>query len=101
MVSKVVRGPDGRIWGVVEGNTYTTTRRPEHFVWKFNGWGIQLDLWNDLKRAGVESIVVRLPSGALISRMTDWERFGRIGILRPDDGEQIFLEQNHFSGVSG
>lgn len=89
----------GKRIGRIDGDTYTSHRRPEHFVRRFNGWGVQLQIWNDLKASGIQNIVMDLGTTRLFSRMTDWERFGHVATLNPDDGEQIFLERGYFMEV--
>lgn len=93
---KTVYGPNGKKWGVVSGNRYVSHRSPAHFCRVYNGWGIQLDVYNQLKDAGVTEIVIVVDGKSLHSQLEDWEKHLRIGVLNPNDGEQCFLDEFYF-----
>lgn len=95
--SKVIRGPNGKKWGIIKGTRYISFRNARHFCRKFNGWGIQLDVYNSVKEAGVTEIVMVVNGKPLRSFLADWEKHLRIGTLNPNDGEQCFLEGFYFT----
>lgn len=96
MTGYTVRGPGGRAYGTVSGQVYTSYRKAGQFCRRYHGWGIQLDILNQLKRAGIRQIVIVVDGLPMVSSIDDWDRYARIGVLNPDYGEQAFLEECHF-----
>lgn len=87
----------GRKIGVIDGNTYTSYRRPEHFCRKYNGWGIQDEVYTgEILPSGVTNIDIVVGRTTYHSLVSDWERRLRRARLRPDAGEQVFLEVTNF-----
>lgn len=89
---------DGKYWGYWDEatKTYVSRRRPEHYCRKYKGWGVQLSVFEMLKRQRCDRIVIDLPDGYRVSRFSDWVKYGRIDCLNPADGEQIFLHEKYF-----
>lgn len=88
---------EGRKVGIIDGSAYTSYRRPEHFCRKFNGWGIQDETYmKEILPSGVTDIIIVVGRTRLYSKVTDWERHLRRGMLRPDAGEQVFLDISYF-----
>ena len=58
-----IRDKKGRFLGNVINNIYYTTRRPEHFMNMFNGFGISQDILERLELFKVEWIVIRFIQG--------------------------------------
>ena len=87
----------GRKVGVVSGYTFTTYRkRDAHFCRKHGGWGINVEVFKDLKDAQVGEVVLIADGTPFQVTLADWERFGVKDTLRAEDGEQIFLSEDHF-----
>lgn len=88
----------GRKVGVIDGDTYTSYRRPEHFCRKFNGWGIQDETYTEdiLGNPVITKIVIAVGRTEYHSLVSDWERHLRRAELRPDAGEQVFLDISYF-----
>lgn len=51
----IIRYRDKMI-GETMGNVFITTRKPEHFMRKFNGFGISLIVLEQLSRRGIETV---------------------------------------------
>lgn len=47
---------NGDIKGVIEGKWYITKRKPEHFMRKYQGFGISKDILLELERRGIEDV---------------------------------------------
>lgn len=87
----------GRKVGIIDGNTYTSYRRPEHFCRKYNGWGIQDEVYtNDILPSGVTNINIVVGKTVYCSLVSDWEHHLCRAELRPDAGEQVFLGVSYF-----
>ena len=87
----------GKKVGVVSGNTFTTYRkRDAHFCRKHGGWGLNTDVFRELKDAQVAEIIVVADGATLRVSVEDWERYGVIDTLSAEDGEQTFLSEDHF-----
>lgn len=82
---------DGKYWGKTEGDTYFTRRNNNHYCRKYAGWGIQYDLFEQLKAAHIKRIIILAPDGHYLSSLENWDKHGTIDVLRFEDGEQIFL----------
>ncbi len=95
-----VVGPNGKKWGVLKGTRYISFRNANHFCRKYNGWGIQFDVYNQLKDAGVTEIIMVVGGKPLRSTLADWEKHLRVGVLNPSDGEQCFLEEFYFTELA-
>lgn len=48
----------GQAVGEVEGAVYYTTRKPEHYMVKFNGFGISEHILKELENKGVREIQI-------------------------------------------
>ena len=99
-MGQAVLGPNGKKWGIVKGNRYISFRSASHFCRKYDGWGIQLDVYNQIKDAGVTDIIMVVDKKPLLSKLADWERHLRVGVLNPNDGEQCFLEKFYFTEMA-
>jgi hypothetical protein len=87
----------GRKVGVVSGNAFTTYRtRNVHFVRKHGGWGLNTEVFKELKDAQVIEVILIADGTVYRVSLDDWERYGVIDTLSADDGEQIFLSEDHF-----
>lgn len=87
----------GRKVGIIDGSAYISHRRPEHFCRKFNGWGIQDEIYmKTILPCGLTDIIIVVGPTRYYSKVADWERHLRRGTLRPDAGEQVFLDTSYF-----
>lgn len=87
----------GRKVGVVSGYTFTTYRkRDAHYCRKHGGWGINVEVFQDLKDAQVGEIIVIADGTAYQVTLADWDRYGIRDTLSAEDGEQIFLPEDRF-----
>lgn len=74
-----------------EKRTYTKlVKEREHKMWKYNGYGIQMDVLRDLKKKGCEYILI-IEDGKVEyrSQIWDWFEVGTKGDF--GHGEQMFL----------
>lgn len=46
----------GKVKGIVEGNWYISKRRPEHFMKKFQGFGVSKQILLQLQEMGIQNI---------------------------------------------
>ncbi len=53
---------DHKIVGFVQNKVYFTDRRDEHFMIKYQGYGISEDILDKLVELGVEKVVIRTQS---------------------------------------
>ena len=95
-----IRGYFGEKWGYIEGKRYITERnRQEHYCYSKHGWGLELDVYEQLKGLGIEEIVVRCHDGRqtydLVSDIKTWKLYGVIDRLNPQFGRQIFLAEKY------
>jgi len=87
----------GRKVGVVTGYTFTTHRtRERHFARKHGGYGINVEVFDELKAGQVGEIILIADGTPYQVTLADWDRYGVRDTLSPDDGEQIFLSEGRF-----
>ena len=87
----------GRKVGVVSGMTFTTYRkRDAHFCRKHGGWGINVEVFKDLKDAQVGEVILIADGTPYQVTLADWERYGVKDTLSAEDGEQLFLSEDRF-----
>lgn len=87
----------GRKVGVVSGSTFTTYRKREyHFARRHGGWGMNIEVFKELKDGQVAEVILIADGTAYRVSLDDWERYGVVDTLNPDDGEQIFLPEDRF-----
>ena len=77
--------------GLIDGKTYVTWRKLDQECGKFNGFGIQYDLFQELKERDVTTIIIVTPDNEYTSSLSHWELKGTIATLTSHWGEQIFL----------
>lgn len=62
--------------GIIKGNTYFTRRKPNHFMRKYQGFGISYEIVVSLKKNGIEKVfVVYEGENGIISYKCDIEQF--------------------------
>ena len=76
--------------GLTDGKVYVTWRKRDQEVGRFNGFGIQYDLFRELKEREITEIHVATPDNVYISSLSHWELKGTIATIS-GFGEQIFL----------
>lgn len=99
-----ISGYFGEHWGTIEGKRYITHRvRMRHYAYKHHGYGIELDVYEQLRGLGIKTIVIRVRDGKttydLVSDISTWQRYGVIDRLRSDYGRQIFLAEKYMTRV--
>ena len=77
--------------GYVEGNTYFKDVNNKHYMFKYNGYGIQEEIFKKLVLHGTKYIQIKTKAGTLhTSDVVYWIKNGKV-----DDfghGKQIFLD---------
>ncbi|VVB54567.1 Uncharacterised protein [uncultured archaeon] len=69
-------------------------KRSEHFCRRYEGWGIAVDVFNELVKNGFTQIVLRVGLyETLTSSIELWQKQGVKDTLREDYEEQIFLPE--------
>jgi len=95
-----IKGYFGENWGYIQGKRYITNReRNKHFCYKHHGWGLELDLFEQIRGLGtIEEIVVRCSDrnqvNDFVASVQTWKIYGVVDRLRSDFGRQIFLAEN-------
>lgn len=46
----------GKAVGKIEGDTYVVQKKPEHYMIKYRGFGVSVEVLNDLKSKGIKKI---------------------------------------------
>lgn len=95
-----IYGYRGEKWGRIVARCYITERtRCEHYAYKHHGWGIELDVYEQIVCLGVKTIIVRVSEGNrrydLVSDINSWKLYGVVDRLREDFKRQIFLAEKH------
>jgi len=77
--------------GYVEGDTYTRSVRSKHFMYKYNGYGIQYNVMEQLIALGVRDVVVKTNKGISFSaQLRTWADKGKV--KDEGSGKQVFLD---------
>lgn len=92
----------GKQVGILEDDGwYYTVRDSNGYCVKHQGWGVQKEIMNELKKHhsfGI-CIISKRTGVKYMGLMCDWDRFGVPDTLRAEDGRQVFLHKNHFQAV--
>lgn len=85
--------------GFVEDNVFYREVKPEHFVLKYKGYGIQMGVFDSLWERGIEAIVITSKKFTHKASLKIWQKWGHVDDL--GHGLQIFLpiirmEKNDF-----
>ena len=87
----IIKGENGKVWGKIEGDTYFTYRRKEHFCYKYQTYGIQTDVLKRLRENKIKYICIITETKTYKSSIDNWLVGGIKDTLRLSDGEQVFL----------
>ena len=88
----------GKVIGEVSNNRYRKTVNPKkHYCRKFEGYGIQAEVFEELGELGVKKIQLRIANTNeyLISNYSAWKKLGVVATLHRAYGEQVFLAEKH------
>lgn len=75
--------------GELNGFIFSKKVKPIHFMYKYNGYGIQSELIEQFLKSGVTNIHILLSDHFLASTPSDWWEKGQID--NAGNGDQIFL----------
>ena len=67
------------------------SKQKPHFVWKYKGWGLQLDVYDKCIKKGTDIYII-LSKEILKSNVKDWEALGVTDNL--GNGTQRFLAES-------
>jgi hypothetical protein len=103
MMEKVIKkyGPEGHEFGVLrredDRKVYETHRsRKSHFMRKYEAWGIERIVLNDIIFMGCDTVRIILKGeGVIEAKAIDFEKEGILDQY-PPFGEQYFLPQSFF-----
>jgi hypothetical protein len=88
-------------WYHEEQKTYYRDVKTNHFMRKFQGWGIQQDIIDSLPLMGCERVLIRvLDSGSRFQApLNTWQTAGVADNF--GHGVQVFLDINHMEKTGG
>lgn len=82
--------------GYVENGVFYKNVDNEHYMIKYSGYGVQVDVLEELVKAGIKEIRIITSKGTLIkSHLSDWVSKGKKDSF--GHGEQIFLAVSEMS----
>lgn len=63
--------------GYTYGNVYYSKRKPIHFFRIFEGYGLGIDVYNEIVKRGVETIILYYEDNLYISKLSQWKHSSR------------------------
>ena len=100
-MQKTYKNRTGKIVGVLDGEIYRkSVKRSIHLMKIFNGYGVDVDIFNSLKKNGCESIVItEIDTGDVY--ICPFDTFEQKKILKDFDGPQYFITGKDLIKVNG
>jgi len=79
---------------------YYRLARSEHWCVRHGGWGFQAEILERLRALGCRTVELRFENGRVIrAALARVLEEGVRDVLRPEDGEQVFLPDSAFEEV--
>ena len=96
-MEKTYKNSDGKVAGLLIGTVYQkTVNRAKHLMRMFNGYGMDVKIFEDLKKSGCTEIkIIEIDTGKVLS--CPFSFFEEKKILKQFDGPQYFIQGKYLN----
>lgn len=96
-MEKIFKNKEGKTAGLlIDGVYQKTVNRAKHLMKMFNGYGMDVEIFEELKRLGCTEIkIIEIDTGNVLT--CPFSLFAEKKILKQFDGPQFFIQGKHLT----
>ena len=96
-MEKIYKNKEGKTAGILIGSIYQkTVNRSKHLMKMFNGYGLDVNIFDDLKKLGCTEIkIIEIDTGKILN--CPFSLFEEKKIMKQFDGPQYFIQGKYLN----